>query len=458
MPRHGESIWKRKDGRWEARYIASRDSNGKAHYSSVYAGSYQKVKKKRADAIAVMRQSITVESKKDSSTSFTVVANEYLHTRQSALKESTLSHYSELLTWYAYPQLGEKPISAITQEDIDLLSDNLLNHGGKADDGLAPKTIKDTMVLIKQVMSYAEKRYLKCHSEIVYPYPKQRGCQVVILTPADQKSLEAYIFSHQSPVTVGILLALYTGIRIGELCGLMWSDINLVDGILSVSKTLLRIENTDPANQPKIAVKAGTLIDDNALDEAYETVRHGARKDWGIDYLERVARHESGHALMNYLGGNTPAYLTIVARGDHGGYMEHSAEELGPMQTKSELLHRIRTALGGRAAEIVYYGLEDGLSSGASGDLRQASRIAEAIVCEYGMVEQTGLYISHHKEGMEKERTDVINQILNEEMKKAVEMISINRDRVDRLVAQLLRKNKLTADEIINCLKETSVR
>lgn len=202
----------------------------------------------------------------------------------------------------------------------------------------------------------------------------------------------------------------------------------------------------------RIAVKSGTLINDGALDEAYETIRHGEKKNWGIEYLERVARHESGHALLNWLGGNTPAYLTIVARGDHGGYMEHAAEELGPMQTKEELFNRIRTALGGRAAEIVYYGKENGLSTGASGDLRQASRIAEAMICEYGMDEEIGLYVGRGNEKMDDQNKEKINLILRTEMERAVGLIAEHKEKIDKLVDLLLKKNKLTAEEIEHCL------
>ena len=205
----------------------------------------------------------------------------------------------------------------------------------------------------------------------------------------------------------------------------------------------------------RIAVKSGAMVNDSALDEAFETIRHGAKKDWGVDYLERVARHESGHALMNYLGGNTPAYLTIVARGSHGGYMEHDADEFGPMQTKKELLNRIRTALGGRAAEVVYYGKEDGLSTGASEDLRQASRIAEAMICEYGMDEECGLFVGHSNDKMQDHFRDKINHLLKEEMDRTIETISRHRENMDKLVQLLLKRNKLTADEIEDCLSQT---
>ena len=118
----------------------------------------------------------------------------------------------------------------------------------------------------------------------------------------------------------------------------------------------------------RMAVKQNKTLNDALLDDAFELSRFGAEKNWGHEYLERVARHESGHAFLCYLGGNTPSYLTIVARGGHGGYMKHSDTDIGPLQTKEDLISRIRTSLGGRAAEIVYYGEKDGVSTGASGE------------------------------------------------------------------------------------------
>lgn len=204
----------------------------------------------------------------------------------------------------------------------------------------------------------------------------------------------------------------------------------------------------------RLAVKARTLIDDAALDEAYETIVHGSKKDWGMEYLERVARHEAGHAMIDYLNGNTPVYLTIIARGDHGGYMEHSADETGPLMTKRELVDRIRTALGGRAAELVYYGAEEGLSTGASGDLRTATRIASSMIRHYGMDREYGLFSDDADHEDPKEIRARVNALLSDEMNHAVDAIKANREKVDRLVQLLLKKNKLTAEEIRGCLSD----
>ena len=124
------------------------------------------------------------------------------------------------------------------------------------------------------------------------------------------------------------------------------------------------------------AIRQGsTVVNDEILEEAFETFNNGETKKWDVSQLERVARHEAGHALLCYLGGETPSYLTIVARGDHGGYMQHADQEGKALYTKDELLARIKTSLGGRAAEIVYYGERDGISTGASGDLASATRV-----------------------------------------------------------------------------------
>ena len=204
-----------------------------------------------------------------------------------------------------------------------------------------------------------------------------------------------------------------------------------------------------------MASKANTNLNDTVLDEAFEITKHGEKKDWGFEYLERVARHESGHALLCYLGGYTPSYLTIIARGDHGGYMEHSSQEMNPLSTKEELLNRIRTSLGGRAAEIVYYGEKNGVSTGASGDLESATRIAQAMICSYGMDNHFGLAVMNQQQALQSEMVQRrVNEILSEEFNKTVETIQANRAKIDRLVDELMKKNKLTGEEMEDLLRE----
>lgn len=189
------------------------------------------------------------------------------------------------------------------------------------------------------------------------------------------------------------------------------------------------------------------VVTDEMLEEAMETFNSGKEKKWDIAQLERTARHEAGHAFICWKGGENPSYLTIVARGDHGGYMQHENAENKGLYTKQELLNRIRTALGGRAAEIVYYGREDGMTTGASGDLQAATRTAEYMLCTCGMDSEVGLAVISREElkegGADSPVRRKINELLEIELDRAIELIRENKDVIDRLVEILMKENHI---------------
>ncbi len=191
------------------------------------------------------------------------------------------------------------------------------------------------------------------------------------------------------------------------------------------------------------------FVDDKSFEEAFETHEYGEEKKWDGDSLLRTARHEAGHALLCWLTGENPTYLTVVARGDHGGYMQRGDHEKKGSYTKAELLASIRTSLGGRAAEMVYYGVEGGLTTGASGDLENATRVARHMICSYGMDEEIGLIYLDPEEA---EKNPAINkrigEILKRELDAAIRLIEENRAATDALVGELMVKNHLRGDEI----------
>ncbi len=257
MPRHGESIWKRNDGRWEARYISARDESGKAHYSSVYACSYKEVKKKRETAVAMINEQNQEMKGPDIPVSFSDIANLFLISCKTKIKESSLAQYKDLLTWYIYPYFRDKSIASLSKEELARFSASLICSGGKKGVGLSPKTVKDILVLINQILSFAESKGFSIPHSISAEYPRQQSSPIIILSLSDQRVLEDYLLKNQNPVTLGILLTLYTGIRIGELCGLMWCDFNLVDDVLSISRTILRVHNSeDMSNKTKLIVSS----------------------------------------------------------------------------------------------------------------------------------------------------------------------------------------------------------
>lgn len=211
----------------------------------------------------------------------------------------------------------------------------------------------------------------------------------------------------------------------------------------------------------RMAIRNGEMkVTNEVFEKAFETFNSGESQKWDSATLERVARHEAGHAFLCWQGGETPSYVTVVARANHGGYMQRGDNEEKPIYTKRELIGRIRTSLGGRAAEMVYYGNEDGISTGAAGDLETATSLSKRLICSYGMVEEFGLAAVDPNSAsgeLSNEIRKSINNILDIELKKAIRIISENREAVDKLVEKLLKDDYAAGDEIdaifASCIK-----
>ena len=142
--------------------------------------------------------------------------------------------------------------------------------------------------------------------------------------------------------------------------------------------------------------------------------------------------------------------------------MQHEDREDKPISTRDDLLARIRTSLGGRAAEIVYYGNSDGLSTGPSSDLQHATNTAKALLCYYGMSDDLGLAVLTPDELRGSQLSvsvhDAVNRILNEQLAEAIRLISENRAAVDALTQALLDEDHLSGEEINAVLSKHAVR
>lgn len=139
--------------------------------------------------------------------------------------------------------------------------------------------------------------------------------------------------------------------------------------------------------------------------------------------------------------------------------MQHADNEGKAIYTRDELRARIRTSLGGRAAEIVYYGTDDGVSTGASGDLVSATRMAERMLCTYGMDEAFGLAAidPHSSDAAAENVRQSVNLVLKCELDAAIEIISQNKQAIDRMVDMLMVKNHLSAGEIDRIFRGESI-
>ena len=248
MPRKGENIYKRKDGRWEGRYIKARSEKGKAIYGYVYATSYKEVRKKRSLAAAnVPPVSSNQMSDQKTSLSFIQLCDNWLISVKPQLKESSYIKYSNLLHTYVFPEFSDASLEQITAARLHSFCEKLLNCGGASQKGLSSKTVSDILSLLRNIIHFAEMLgfHIPCTGKEITI--RQSASELTVLTRSDQECLCQYLYSHLSERSLGILLCLFTGIRIGELCALKWEDISFSEKTVYIHQTMQRLQllNTD---------------------------------------------------------------------------------------------------------------------------------------------------------------------------------------------------------------------
>ncbi len=182
-----------------------------------------------------------------------------------------------------------------------------------------------------------------------------------------------------------------------------------------------------------------------------------------------VAYHESGHALVAYYLPNcNPVHeVSIIPRGQAGGYTMTLPTEETSYVTKGYLLDDIAMALGGRAAEQVMLGE---ISTGAYSDLKHASGNARKMVREYGMSEKIGAVFygdsdqevflgrdfGHQKSYSEKVASDIdeeVREILDHAMDVAVHLIAMHKDQMEKLAQRLIENERISGEEFARIME-----
>lgn len=252
MPRKGENIYKRKDGRWEGRFIKGYKPDGKAAYGYVYGYTYKEAKEKLNLATTAKAN---VSLPKKNAATFADISQQWLFSQKTRVKESTYNKYSNLLHLYILPYIGGLCVDKIAYEDIAQLRDGLLRNGGKRSMGLSPKTVSDAMSVIKNVMRYSLQIGCQHSFDMQLIRVKQSAHELRILSQTEQNALYAYLTTDPSPYNIGILICLLTGLRIGEVCALCWEDISFEDHTIYIHGTMQRIQDkTDSCKKTKVVI------------------------------------------------------------------------------------------------------------------------------------------------------------------------------------------------------------
>ena len=246
MGRRGENIRKRKDGRWEARVII-KAINNKTRYKSIYGSSYKEVKEKKNTFIKNMEEIIILSDQNIAA--FPALAKSWLYSKHGTIKESSYTHYMYMLDKYITDSLSTYDNKTLNNEVINTLLKSLFYKNK-----LSVKSIIDIRTIIKSVIKYGRRQGYQFNiiDEDIF-LPKSTRKQIDIFTRHEQSILLKYLQNNKSGFSTGILITLFHGLRIGEICALQWKDVDFNNEVITITKTLMRIP--DPENPHKTIIR-----------------------------------------------------------------------------------------------------------------------------------------------------------------------------------------------------------
>ena len=218
------SIYLRKDGRYEGR---CKDAKGnKMLY--FYGKSHDEVYSK-------MNTFWETQSYCQSNLTVKMLFEEWMETIKYRVKQSTLANYFGKAETHILPAFGD-----VKADELDVSCAQQF-IADKLSSGLSPNYVADIVILLKSVMKFAVNRYNIRNRIADVVMPKKKKADVLLLSKQQQNRLQKYLSANQSLTSLGVALSLFTGLRIGELCALKWTDIDLSKRTIFVSKTIQRI-------------------------------------------------------------------------------------------------------------------------------------------------------------------------------------------------------------------------
>lgn len=245
MARHGENIRKRADGRWEGRYIEAYSNDGKAIYRSVYGKTYAETKEKLSLNKKLCNQNVS------NKISMEKLFREWLNIKENSIKQSSQVTYCYFIDLHFIPYFKGVKAMYLTSELVqDFISKS---------NQLSPKTVCDMISLLIQIIKYGQsKKYISFFDFDSIVYPKSKINELPVLKNSEFIKLVNYVQTNFDVQKIGILLSLFMGIRLGEICALQWEDVNFSDETIHIGKTMQRLKNLDKNAKTKTKIVIDT--------------------------------------------------------------------------------------------------------------------------------------------------------------------------------------------------------
>lgn len=158
------------------------------------------------------------------------------------VKPSTFACYATLIQKHIRPTLGSVEMEKM---DNEVLTEFILDRQRQ---GLSANTLRLILFLLKSIIHTGERRGMHPAETLEFFLPKDRGNEMRLLSQENRRKLLSWLAGCRTNFELGLLLSLSTGIRVGELCGVKWEDVDLDEGVLHIRRTVSRIRNTDQKN------------------------------------------------------------------------------------------------------------------------------------------------------------------------------------------------------------------
>lgn len=180
------------------------------------------------------------------------LANQRLSLQMPDLKSSTYQKYRQIYSRYILPEFGDMMPDDITTGMIESFRHKLFYEYG-----LSNKSVKDILIILNSLFKYVTLLYPEYKSPNII-FPKEQKKDMRVMTDMEIKEFTTHLISNMTPCSFGILLSLYSGLRIGEIAALKWSNIDLQNGTISIENTLQRITDSDSSSERKTKVTIGS--------------------------------------------------------------------------------------------------------------------------------------------------------------------------------------------------------
>jgi len=286
---------------------------------------------------------------------FNQATKDFLTKAKPRLKASTHARYRFICERHLSPYFGDMKLNKLNDRVVnDFIQGKLKNGGlsksknsgligsslignselsGKSTlNPLSPKTVNDMMRLFKQIVETHHKL------DFTIEKPSQGQTEITVFTKEEYKKLKAYLLIGIDNNKLGIITALLTGIRLGELCALKWADIDLDNAIIRIDKTMQRVRVADDAiknTNPKPKKKTKIIIDTPKSTASIRTIPISS------DLLKTLKSFQSHNDT--YLLTNNRKYIEPRI------YQRHFKSHLQACNIKDNKFHTLRHTFATRA-------------------------------------------------------------------------------------------------------------